>query len=169
MTLTAASQLAAYRSNHVIELQQHGGEWRCAVDGLRVLPLRVHLGDPRRWRHDPSQIERLLKAQYGGPFGNPIRDAAVIDGLVQDGRLTRAEADELTQLVSGDARQAALEEGRLTFERSGLSADNGTICSLAGHVDGCPGKAGGDHELREGWIGYDDEWGNRIEVEVTGA
>jgi len=72
-------------------------------------------------------------------------------------------------VTSITARRDAFEEGRLSFERSGLSADNGTICSLAGHVDGCPGKAGGDHELREGWIGYDDERGNRIEVEVTGA
>ena len=75
MTLTAASQLAAYRSNHVIELQQFGGEWRCAVDGLRVLPLRVPMGEPRRWRHDPSVVVRLIGlAQHGPTFDRRIRN-----------------------------------------------------------------------------------------------
>ena len=43
-----------------------------------------------------------------------------------------------------------------------------TPCVLAGHVPGCPGRAGGDHELRDGWIAYEDD-GNLVEVEVTHA
>ena len=40
-------------------------------------------------------------------------------------------------------------------------------CSRAGHVKGCPGQAGGDHELEEGWIAYEDEDGDLIECEVA--
>ena len=39
-------------------------------------------------------------------------------------------------------------------------------CTKAGHVDGCSGKAGGDHELKPGWIAYEDD-GDLVEVEVA--
>ena len=39
-------------------------------------------------------------------------------------------------------------------------------CTKAGHIDGCPGKAGGDHELKPGWIAYEDN-GDLVEVEVA--
>jgi hypothetical protein len=42
-------------------------------------------------------------------------------------------------------------------------------CHKAGHVEGCPGRAGGDHELLPGWISFEDEDGRTVEVEVTGA
>jgi len=63
----------------------------------------------------------------------------------------------------------AIAYGR-RYERTGFDPDgiNGSAaCRKAGHVDGCPGLAGGEHELRSGWVGYDDEDGNRIEVEIS--
>ena len=56
------------------------------------------------------------------------------------------------------------------YERTGMDPDGlygPQACRMAGHVPGCPGKAGGDHELLPGWIAYEDEDGHRIEVEVA--
>ena len=39
-------------------------------------------------------------------------------------------------------------------------------CTLPGHVDGCAGKAGGEHELRDGWIAFEQD-GLTVEVEVA--
>jgi hypothetical protein len=55
------------------------------------------------------------------------------------------------------------------YERTGydpLGLTGPAACRKAGHIDGCPGLAGGEHELRPGWIAYDDEDGNRTEAEV---
>jgi hypothetical protein len=46
--------------------------------------------------------------------------------------------------------------------------DGPEACWKAGHVPGCPCRAGGDVELREGWISYEDEDGITVEVEVKG-
>jgi hypothetical protein len=57
------------------------------------------------------------------------------------------------------------------YERSGVDPAglyHAAPCHKAGHVDGCAGKAGGDHELKPGWIAFGDD-GDLIEVEVTGA
>lgn len=40
-------------------------------------------------------------------------------------------------------------------------------CNRAGHVRGCAGAAGGDHELVEGWIAIEQPDGTVIEVEVA--
>jgi len=40
-------------------------------------------------------------------------------------------------------------------------------CNRAGHVRGCPGQAGGDHELQEGWIAIEQPDGTIVEVEVA--
>jgi hypothetical protein len=39
-------------------------------------------------------------------------------------------------------------------------------CNRTGHVEGCPGSAGGDHELLPGWISYEEN-GVIIDVETT--
>ncbi len=49
-------------------------------------------------------------------------------------------------------------------DRPGADFDT---CRKAGHVDGCPGRAGGDHELRDGWIAFEDADGVLVEVEVA--
>ena len=43
---------------------------------------------------------------------------------------------------------------------------HGETCWYAGHVPGCPCRAGGDIELRPGWISTEVD-GQIIEVEVT--
>jgi len=55
----------------------------------------------------------------------------------------------------------------MTAERLDEADDRPTACWSAGHVEGCPGRAGGDHELREGWIAYEDDYGFLVEVEVS--
>ena len=57
-----------------------------------------------------------------------------------------------------------------TYERTGTDPDGlyGPVpCGKAGHVFGCPGLAGGDHELQEGWIAIEQSDGTVIEVEVA--
>lgn len=55
------------------------------------------------------------------------------------------------------------------YERSGSDPDAlyaPTPCTATGHVDGCAGKAGGEHELKPGWIAYEED-GFLMEVEVA--
>jgi hypothetical protein len=54
------------------------------------------------------------------------------------------------------------------YERTGSDPDGLyqlQPCTKAGHIEGCPGKAGGDHELRPDWIAFEQD-GMLIEVEV---
>jgi hypothetical protein len=43
---------------------------------------------------------------------------------------------------------------------------HGETCWYAGHAPGCPCRAGGDVELRPGWISFEED-GHVIEVEVA--
>jgi hypothetical protein len=61
-------------------------------------------------------------------------------------------------VTSGLAR--AYERGERIDPREDI------VCHRAGHVDGCSGAAGGEHELRPGWIAYEDD-GLLVEVEVA--
>lgn len=54
--------------------------------------------------------------------------------------------------------------GPATDDRPGADF---TPCHRAGHVFGCPGGAGGDHELEEGWIAIEQPDGTVVEVEVA--
>lgn len=56
--MTPAETLAAYRTNHRIEVV----DGRCAVDGIRVHPIR------NGFRHDAAEIIALIKAEYGGTW-----------------------------------------------------------------------------------------------------
>lgn len=61
-------------------------------------------------------------------------------------------------------------EYQLRYERTGFDPDGiytTQPCNKAGHVFGCPGLAGGDHELQEGWIEIEQPDGTVIEIEVA--
>jgi hypothetical protein len=45
---------------------------------------------------------------------------------------------------------------------------HGETCWYAGHVPGCACRAGGDVELRSGWVSMELD-GQTVEVEVSGA
>ena len=70
MTESAAT-LAQYRSAHLIDVAVEGSmpmyTYRCRVDGIRVIPTRNG-----KWRHHPDDIVKLLDAEYGGPWGQPM-------------------------------------------------------------------------------------------------
>ena len=57
------------------------------------------------------------------------------------------------------------------FERTGADPfgwHGPKTCRKAGHVPGCPGVAGGDHELLPGWIAIGDpDEGYTVEVEIA--
>jgi hypothetical protein len=90
---TPAETLAKYRSAHRIVLQETGRyEYRCEVDGLRVLSMR-----DGRWRHNPDDVVRLLEAEYGGPFGAPKERA--IERIVAT--VDRDEDDEFEFDIEG--------------------------------------------------------------------
>lgn len=55
--MTAIEQLAAYQSHHRIEIDPSGDWTTCQTDGLRV-----HMIRDNTWRHDASQIDRLVTA-----------------------------------------------------------------------------------------------------------
>src|SRR5438876_1935 len=83
------------------------------------------------------------------------------------------EADSIRRLHRwANQRPLLTDEYARHYERTGFDPDGlygAAACGKAGHVDGCPGKAGGEHELWPGWISYEDEQGFTIEVEVSGA
>lgn len=65
--------------------------------------------------------------------------------------------------------KAADELYQRRYERTGADPDGiyaASACHKAGHIEGCAGKAGGDHELRPGWIAFEDD-GMTVEIEVA--
>jgi hypothetical protein len=76
----------------------------------------------------------------------------------------------LSEIADDPLGQAkAARDYERTYEHSGidpLGIYGPVSCGKAGHIDGCPGLAGGDHELRPGWISFEED-GHVIEIEVA--
>lgn len=67
------------------------------------------------------------------------------------------------------ARPTPIDEYQRVYERSGVDPHGiygPTACSMPGHVPGCSGKAGGDHELLPEWIAIHGE-GYDVEIEMA--
>lgn len=69
--MTVTQRIEKFRSRHpitVVETEDPyiGRVYRCALEGLRVHPMRNGW-----WRHDAAEIVALLDQEYGGPFGTP--------------------------------------------------------------------------------------------------
>ena len=81
--------------------------------------------------------------------------------------MTDHRSPESYQTHFAERRQIELEAER---KRAGdpFGWHGPKTCRKAGHVPGCPGVAGGDHELLPGWITIGDpDEGYTVEVEVS--
>ena len=84
-----------------------------------------------------------------------------------NGRTHRACRHHVVALMGRYPMPQAVDYER-RYERTGADPAGmyaPTPCTKAGHVDGCAGKAGGEHELLPGWIAYEVD-GDLVEVEV---
>lgn len=143
-TATPQERLAAFQSHHLIgplevEHPLFGRTTVCVTDHIRIHPIR------NGWRHDMAEAARLFAAEYGSDHGI----AAV-----------------LTDISREDAFAEARDQGRLTFDRYDPEGRAPETCWYAGHVPGCPGMMGGDHELEPNWIIAEID-GRTVEVEVV--
>lgn len=96
ITPATPSLLAAYRSNHRIQVEptDHPFVWRCRHDGIRV-----HEGR-RSWRHDTVELAALIRAEFGGKW--PGREGAI---------------DAVAAAVASDiAREDAFANGRIVVD-----------------------------------------------------
>lgn len=142
--MSATEQLARFRSNH--RIANEGG--RCVTDGIRVW--RVKGGT---FRHDTAELATLMDDVYGSMWPS---EAAYFDAVAREVAKDRLRQDPYFEN----------ERRREAVERYIDDTDGPTACRKTGHIDGCPGLAGGDHELKAGWIAYEDADGFLVEVEV---